>query len=537
MIASFVMDLLLEDVNRVLKYFYRVFPAFCFGDSLFQIAIESASSGGTFDYYEEADGDTDYFQREVAGANIGYLYSFGFVFLAITLLIEYVKSSVSLTEYFSFCKPIPRNEQQKPDIDEDVKKEADRVLSSDNISNLDIEHQTQTDVLKMMNLRKVYFNGKVAVQDVSLGIPEGECFGYLGVNGAGKTTTLKCLTGDVFPTGGKAFINGHNVVSEQWKVRQDIGYCSQFSSILGLLTVKEHLRLFCRIKMISDVELAITSLMSLLSLTSFQNTLSKNLSGGNKRKLSVAIAMIGAPKVMLLDEPSTGMDVASRRFMWDVILNMVSGKYTGEKTSVVLTTHSMEECEALCSRLGIMVDGRIRCIGSSQHLKSRFGKGYTVEIKLEKVSKEEIATALTSLQVGSDRLVLYHDVKPMLDTLKEPEILKRFLDNPCNVSTALTSSLYGAGVTVNVFLDWVLLQKQVIELESFLGEKFTGVELVESQDYRVTYRLAKTDEIKLSQIFDAIESNKDDLHISQYAVSQTTLEQIFNSFAATQSGL
>ena len=172
-------------------------------------------------------------------------------------------------------------------------------------------------------------------------------------------------------------------------------------------TVREHLELFARIKGVPPacVPHTVHRAMRSMDLTRFEHRLASRLSGGNKRKLSVGIAMLGKPHIVFLDEPSTGMDPVARRFMWEVIANMSTRARNGGSSSarnagsagggdgggsgggngdgggggggcaVVLTTHSMEEAEALCTRVGIMVGGRLRCLGSCQHLKSRFGRG------------------------------------------------------------------------------------------------------------------------------------------------------------------
>ena len=465
------------------------------------------------------------YSPEVAGDNIKYLYleAFGFFFLVV--LIEYCKTRPWVSRFFRRLKENVEDVTLE-DMDEDVKKEEDRVLQqADDESNL--------DVLRLLNLRKVYGNGKVAVRNVTLGIPEGECFGYLGINGAGKTTTMKCLTGDVFPTKGTGYINGFNIVSQQTDVRQHIGYCSQFSSILGLLSVREHLELFAEIKQVQDVEDTVQKLLKRLSLTPFEKKLSKSLSGGNKRKLSVAIAMIGSPSVVLLDEPSTGMDVASRRFMWDVIENMTKGKYDGKKTSVVLTTHSMEECEALCSRLGIMVGGRLRCLGSPQHLKTRFGTGYTIETKLNFVTTEEVTSRLTG-KVLSEEL-FGHEIEVVCHDLSDDSRFKKLKDNSDGSSWTIFQRLQLNGKISTEFLtEWILQQERKENLVDFLSERFEGLELSEAHDYKLVFRVAKTQDTKLSTVFSALENNKENLMISEYSVSQTTLEQIFNSFAAQQ---
>jgi ABC-type multidrug transport system ATPase subunit len=163
------------------------------------------------------------------------------------------------------------------------------------------------------------------------------------------------------------------------EVRKDIGFCPQFDSLSESLTAYENLEMYAKIKGIPDglVEEVAQRLVELVGLTKFAERQAGTYSGGNKRKLSLAIALIGNPSLVLLDEPSTGMDPVARRQMWLTI------ERTAATRSVVLTTHSMEECEALCDRVVVMVKGQFRCLGSIQHLKSRFGEGYTVELRIE----------------------------------------------------------------------------------------------------------------------------------------------------------
>jgi len=200
----------------------------------------------------------------------------------------------------------------------------------------------------------------------------------LGINGAGKTTTLAMLSGEFPPTTGNAFIMNNDIVTQQDRCRRLLGYCPQFDALFDLLTAREHLELYAKIKGISGEKMnrMINIMIKRLTLLEYVDRISGSYSGGNKRKLSVAIALIGNPPVVFLDEPSTGMDPVSRRFMWDFISSTMKGR------SVILTTHSMEESEALCHRIGIMVGGRIRCIGTPQHIKHRFGHGYQVDLNL-----------------------------------------------------------------------------------------------------------------------------------------------------------
>merc|ERR1719217_712015 len=172
--------------------------------------------------------------------------------------------------------------------------------------------------------------------------------------------------------------------------RNVIGYCPQANPLNPLLTVKEHLELYGMIKGLTGKELeeACTAWIEALDLKSHWKKQTRNLSGGNKRKLVVALAMIGDPEVILLDEPSAGMDPEARRFMWDVIAEITQ---TRKQATVVLTTHSMEECEALCNKITIMVNGSFRCIGTHKEVKELYGQGQELHLKLDAPTKIEVA--------------------------------------------------------------------------------------------------------------------------------------------------
>eukprot|EP00929_Paragymnodinium_shiwhaense_P054602 TRINITY_DN27376_c0_g1_i2.p1 TRINITY_DN27376_c0_g1~~TRINITY_DN27376_c0_g1_i2.p1 ORF type:complete len:2594 (+),score=702.70 TRINITY_DN27376_c0_g1_i2:151-7932(+) len=219
-----------------------------------------------------------------------------------------------------------------------------------------------------------------AVNGVSVGVPPFECFGLLGVNGAGKTTTMRMITGDTEIDGGEITVGGYSVQSHRDKARQHLGYCPQFDALPDKLNCRETLALYARIRGVREADVAATVEMMVqrMCLEAHQKTLCEHLSGGNKRKLSTALALIGEPDVVLLDEPSTGVDVGARRFLWDLISDIRLGG-----RAVILTSHSMEECEVLCTRLTIMVRGQMRCLGSPLQLKDKHGGGYTLTTKTE----------------------------------------------------------------------------------------------------------------------------------------------------------
>ena len=212
----------------------------------------------------------------------------------------------------------------------------------------------------------------------------------LGVNGAGKSTTFKSLTREIAPTTGEITIQGYNIQSQFEEARKLIGYCPQYDAIFPKLTVEETIKFYALIKGIrtKDLDAVVEKAIKDLNLKDHRNKLAGTLSGGNKRKLSVAMALLGNPPIILLDEPSAGMDPEARRFMWQVV-EKISQK--DKRSAVILTTHSMEEAEALSTKLGIMVRGGVfRCMGSSQHIKNKFGVGYEVEVKVLKSQYHEL---------------------------------------------------------------------------------------------------------------------------------------------------
>lgn len=230
---------------------------------------------------------------------------------------------------------------------------------------------------------------KVAVADISLAIPAGELFVLLGTNGAGKTTLLSVCTASLAASRGDMFLSGFHCGRESNAMFGHLGYTPQFDVLLPEVTVREHLLIFARLKGVpeAEVEQLVDRTLSTMSLRGHADKRSKDLSGGNKRKLSAGIALIGAPDVTILDEPSTGMDAQARRFMWNV-LKAQSSASSGR--SMIVTTHLMEEAEALGARIGIMVAGRLEVVGSPLHLKNKYGTGFVLELTSPEERSDEI---------------------------------------------------------------------------------------------------------------------------------------------------
>ncbi|GFS03123.1 ATP-binding cassette sub-family A member 3 [Elysia marginata] len=339
-----------------------------------------------------------------------------------------------------------------------VQEDEDVVREKARINNLVQDGRLDCDKLVVHNLTK-YYGSFLAVDGLSVGIPAGECFGLLGINGAGKTSTFMMLTGDSSISSGDAYLDSFSLQREKEMARKRLGYCPQFDALIGQLTGRETLTLFARLRGIyeEDISANVNMLMDKLLLSKFADRQCQTYSGGNKRKLSTAIALIGDPDVVFLDEPTTGMDPVARRMLWEVLASVRdSGK------TLVLTSHSMEECEALCTRLAIMVNGQFRCLGSPQHLKNKFGEGYT------------ITTKIAYPEDGS---------MPDLGPLRE-----------------------------------------------FMASTFSDCVLTDVHENMLHYHIKDT-QLTWAQVFGEMERAQASFNLEDYLVSQTSLEQVFISFA------
>ncbi|XP_009947237.1 PREDICTED: retinal-specific ATP-binding cassette transporter [Leptosomus discolor] len=427
--------------NKTLKNVLIVFPHFCLGRGLIDLAMNQAVTEVYARFGEEHVSNP--FQWDFVGKNLVAMAVQGVVFFILNLLMQHRLFS---TRWFAETATSPIIDE-----DEDVAEERKRIMNGGN----------KTDILELQELTKIYAGRhKPAVDRLCVGIRPGECFGLLGVNGAGKTTTFKMLTGDTDVTSGDAVVSGNSILTHISNVHQNMGYCPQFDAIDDLLTGREHLYLYARLRGVPAEEIKRVAEWGIqkLGLPMYADHLAGTYSGGNKRKLSTAIALIGCPPLVLLDEPTTGMDPQSRRLLWDSIVSVLR-----DGRAVVLTSHSMEECEALCTRLAIMVKGTFKCLGTIQQLKYKFGDGYIVTLKI-----------------------------------KPPK----------------------AG-----------LPPDPTPAEQFIRMNFPGSLQREKHYNMLQYQICSS---SLAKIFRLIISNKENLHIEEYSVSQTTLDQVFVNFAKQQ---
>lgn len=217
------------------------------------------------------------------------------------------------------------------------------------------------NIITIDNVCKNY-KSKKALDNVSLSIRQDELFGLLGVNGAGKTTLIKILCGLTRKTSGTITINNFNLDKEIDKIKEIIDISPQETSVANNLTVKENLEFFANIYNNNDVK-TINEIIDIFNLNEVLNQRAKTLSGGYKRRLSIAIALISKPKILFLDEPTLGLDVFARRELWNII------KKLQKNITIILTSHYLEEIENLCDRVAILSNGKLLKTGTIEEIK------------------------------------------------------------------------------------------------------------------------------------------------------------------------
>ncbi|EAT88627.1 hypothetical protein HBI56_042380 [Parastagonospora nodorum] len=236
------------------------------------------------------------------------------------------------------------------------------------------------DSLRALHLQKT-FGSNHAVNDITFGIPQGQVFALLGPNGAGKSSTISLIRGDIHPTthingGGDVLIEDISIISKRAAARGHLGVCPQFDA-MDTMTVTEHLYFYARARGVPDPKSSVDAILQATGLHRFEHRLASKLSGGNKRKLSLGIALMGNPSVLLLDEPSSGMDAAAKRVMWRTLLGVAA-----PGRALLITTHSMEEADKLATRVGIM-KRKMLALGTVSDLGEQYGDAWVVQLVLK----------------------------------------------------------------------------------------------------------------------------------------------------------
>ena len=373
----------------------------------------------------------------------------------------------------------------------------DRSTTEAEISNELTRVASSRDGLRVMHVNK-QFKKNLAVDDVTFGVPHGEVFALLGPNGAGKSTIISLIRGDIQPSrrGGDIFVEDVPVAKNRAQARSHLGVCPQFDAIDNM-TVREHLEFYARIRGVPDPTNNVNEVMHTIGLQPYSKRLAGKLSGGNQRKLSLGIALMGNPSVLLLDEPSSGMDAASKRVMWRTLASVVPNR------SLVLTTHSMEEADALANRAGIMAT-RMLALGTTDYLRRKHGHAYHVHL----VHRDAPHTS------DADMEHIRRWVKSQFPSASVEQKTwhgqMRF-SVPAGFSSSSSgeprrSSSSASSHTASAPIEH---EKTGSELDSYTSSSDT------------------TSSQTISSLFTALEQSKADLGCQYYSVSQTTLDQVF----------
>ncbi|CAI2386282.1 unnamed protein product [Moneuplotes crassus] len=508
-----------QNIAKTLRWLPRIFPIYSMINGITQISIRSLIAR-----QEGLDDTENSLNLNIAGGDA--------MFLAIDIFFWWGVTILSEAEVF---QRIFRKIKCGRVIQDDFSRRTENVRTDSDVlkEELRCEQLDSKECSVLVNgLRKGFtVNGEpfVAVKNISFGLENGECFALLGVNGAGKSTTFKSMTGDIIPSDGKIYIDGYDISSayEFSEARKLIGYCPQVDAIFEGMTVLEHLVFYSRIKGILAHKRTslIQKVMDELDLESFKHVRCEKLSGGNKRKLSVAMAMIGNPPIIFLDEPSTGMDPRAKRFMWTIISRISTLR---KKSTIILTTHSMEEAEALCTKMGIMVRGRFKCFGSSQEIKDKFGTGYEVEVKVKWPTDEEALNYIKDKEADPNEEITAEQLESTLRKIEMQRLIEvpQFLDLEGDVRRDGSISLLS-------LCQWALLEESGYLVREELQKNTSDCKILEHYNNFYKFRIERGAK-SLGFFFGFMESLKTRIDFEEYGVSQTSLEQIFNNFAREQ---
>ena len=297
------------------------------------------------------------------------------LYLGISIIIQsYSDSGLSFFQYLkSFFTKVNRDLGQNLIDDNENQKLIQFEIHHEELSESNKQKKEQDQCLRLVNVSKSFGDVK-AVNNFNGELFTNEIFCLLGHNGAGKSTTINMISGIYDPDQGDILLDGRSLVTNKKYLYENIGLCQQEDIFFEFLTVEEHLEYMCRIKGSQINKQEINELIDKIELTPKKKALCKSLSGGQKRKLCIALALIGDSKIILLDEPTSGMDVMARRSLWEFLKNYKKNKI------ILLTTHFLDEAEYLGDRIGIMSDGQFLCSGSSSFLKSKYPCGFNINL-------------------------------------------------------------------------------------------------------------------------------------------------------------
>ena len=563
------------DVGKILEYIFCVLPSFCFN-----FAYNLSCNKDIIVYIEFKYSEWKKFDGTEMIRKFNLLLT-PLLYLAVEIGVYWIL--LLLIEVFSYCnlsagsqsemvvndkvkrdsgviKEEIRAQKNIKNVNDDIRNETEKNnIENDNIDNAaqerlislsDSDNEEEHFMVRVKNLRKIYRTsiykiffcccknkGNQALKNLNFCLEKGECFGLLGLNGAGKTTTFKCITQEISPSYGEIFLNGRKT-SNFGEIKNKFGYCPQYDAIFEYLTVYENLEFYAKLKGVKHEYLSnlINAIIFEMRLNEFTNKMSGRLSGGNKRKLSVAISMICSPPIILLDEPSTGMDPEARRFMWSIIHKLST---MGNKSSVIMTTHSMDEAETLCKRMGIMVNGEFVCLGRANQIKNKYGYGYELNLRIKPMTEEqEEELYFKKYNLDKNMKINKDNVETVLDSIGKGNFYDEIRFGGLGEKLSRDMEKKG-GISINALLNWIFYVQNAIKFVEYGRNNFSKIIIEENMDNNFLFKMKKleNENKSIGYLFGLFETHKEECFITEYSIQQTSLEQIFNKFAENQNSM
>ena len=556
----------LKKLGVIISFIFRIVPSFCISYGFNELLSKEILFG--IDNYKENLNEEELESLKSKYNNSNYAIDYikiDFIFLSIeivvyTMLLIILENKDYFIWKFSYKRKrikIGRNEIEDND-DEEISKDNSK---NGNISKVKIKIGQENDrksnyILRVSNLTKKFVNFNLfkckkkyyGINQLSFKVEKGECFGLIGENGAGKTTTFKCLCKEIKPDEGMVKINQIDIFDYSLGIKKPtIGYCPQFDSVFEYLTVEENLNFFGRLKGVreQDLSIVVNTIMKKLDLEKFKDVKCKKLSGGDKRKLSVGISIMGYPNIIFMDEPSTGMDPYTRRLLMDLLnkaylknQSSKSNKDEDTKRGIILTTHSIEEVEALCDKIGILKKGSINKdrIGAINDIVQKYSKGIELNVEFKKINyydiTEKYEKKLKNLQ---DEYTNIEDVKTLLDNFSKEETKHIKYINYLNekgfgkeiidlIKRKKSIKLY----TILIWREYLIyIFKLVDKIKKYY--KDCHITCIKYKINNIILKIENRDKKNKSDsfLFGIMEEFKKELKIEEYSYFLSTLESVF----------
>ena len=551
----------LKKLGKFISYILRLVPTFCISYGYNELLSKKILFG--IDNYKENMNQDEFETLKKKYNNSKYVIDYiktDLIYLSIeivvyTFFLIILENKDYLIWKLSFKKK-RRNNRNEADNDDDnddgegIYPDTNQygITSGENITQNRQEKIIKDFILKVSNLTKKFqsfdlFKCKkksFGIKNLSFKVENGECFGLIGQNGAGKTTTFKCLCKEVKPDDGKVKINKIDIFNYSLKSKgPTIGYCPQFDSVFEHLTVEENLNFYGRLKGVREHYLysVVNLIMKKLDLKKFENVKCKNLSGGNKRKLSVGISIMCYPNVIFMDEPSTGMDPYTRRLLLDLLnkaylKNQNINKIKDEdlRRAIILTTHSIEEVEALCDKIGILKNGSIEKdrVGSINDIVLKYSKGIELNVEFKKINYDYIKDIYQKD---------YKNLYQKCNNLKEVKFIvgktySQYLEeNNIFGKEIIDLIIKKKSLKIYTILIWKEYLNYIIELKKKIKSFFKNCDITDIK-YKLNNIILKIDNKDKknkcdSFLFGIMEGFKAELNIEEYSYTLYTLESVF----------